>query len=814
MKRTIWSLLSVLAVVFGLSFSEGFSAGLIIVDESHWLPSPPAPGPDIRPWPRPMPPRFRPHVFSPLEVASVKANTKITDQIAVTTIDEEFYNPNPARLEGTFVFPLPKGAHVDKFAMEIDGHSVQAELLSADKARHIYEDIVRRAKDPALMEYAGRDIFKVRIFPIEPNSRKRITLSYTELLKSDSGLIGYVLPLNTEKFSSKPIHNLSAKIELETKRPIKSIYSPTHSVDIKRHGSTSATARYEATDVQPDSDLALYFAPEKDEIGLNLLTHRNSGEDGYFLLLASPGIDVKEKQVVLKDVVFVLDTSGSMAGKKIEQAKKALLFCVNNLNEGDRFEIMRFSTEVEPLFNKLADATTANRSKAEEFIKDLKAIGGTAIDDALRQALELKAGHSRDSDRGDRDGESTTRKDRSRPFVVIFLTDGCPTIGVTSEDEIAANAKRRAQGETRVFCFGIGSDVNTRLLDRIAQDTHAFSQYVLPDEDLEVKLSSFYSKIKDPVLAHPKLDFTGDIHASQLYPSPLPDLFKGEQLVLVGRYSGKGDSAITISGEVNGDTKKFTYETKFPGEATDNDFIPRLWAMRRVGYLLDEIRLHGESSELRDEATQLARKYDIVTPYTAYLIMEDESRRGVTMTTRSFQDFGQDVQARNEAELNWHSFKTETTGDAAAFRSRYGLALQQAQSPAPAATASAAEAQRSLSSSSPSSGQADARFRARYGLGPANTNFAFNGGVDDSKARLVEYSRQSKFVSGKTFFLNQTKWIDSAVQSAPKAKHVRVPLGSPEYFELAAKGPNVSAWLALGSNLQFLLGDTVYEIYE
>jgi len=294
----------------------------------------------------------------------------------------------------------------------------------------------------------------------------------------------------------------------------------------------------------------------------------------------------------------------------------------------------------------------------------------------------------------------------------------------------------------------------------------------------------------------------------------LPDLFKGEQLVLVGRYSGKGDSAITISGEVNGETKKFTYESRFAGEESDNDFIPRLWAMRRVGYLLDEIRLHGESTELRDEATQLARKYDIVTPYTAYLIMEDETRRNVPQTTRSFQDFGRDVEARKEAEASWGNFKTETTGDAAAFRSRYGLALQHAEAPAPAATASAGEALRSLSSSSVTSGQPDARFRARYGVGPTTPNSVYNGGMADTKSRLVEYSQQSKFVSGKTFFLNQSQWIDSAVQSAAKAKHVRVQLGTPEYFELAAKGPNVTAWLALGSNIQFLLGDTVYEVYE
>jgi Ca-activated chloride channel family protein len=713
-----------------------------------------------------------------LDVNYVKVHTRITDQVAVTSVDQEFYNPNPARLEGTFVFPIPKGAHINKFTMEIDGKQVEAELLSADKARRIYEDIVRKLKDPALLEYAGRDVFKVRIFPIEPNSKKRITLSYTELLKADNGLVSYGLPLNTEKFSAKPIRNVSVKVDLESKRPLKSIYSPSHSVEVKRHSATSATAGYEATDVQPDTDFALYFAPEKDEIGVNLLTHRRSDEDGYFLLLASPGVDVKEKQVVMKDVAFVLDTSGSMAGKKLEQAKKALQFCVENLNDGDRFEIIRFSTEVEPLFEKLVKATEQNRAKANDFIKDLKPIGGTAIDDALRKALALRPG-----------GED-------RPFVVIFLTDGRPTIGTTDEHQIVANVKKENDARTRVFCFGIGTDVNTHLLDRITEDTRAVSQYVLPDEDLEVKVSNFFSKIKEPVLANPTLKFTGDIRATKLYPSPLPDLFKGEQLVLVSRYSGKGDAAVIVEGTVNGAARKFTYEVSFPEEASANEFIPRLWATRRVGYLLDEIRLHGENSELRDEVTELARKYSIVTPYTAYLILEDETQRNVPMAQRSMQGFDGDSGARREAAQAWGGFKDDRAGGKAVASARYGMAFKSANAAAPAAVNGALEARRSL-------GLADMS-------GPASEASS----ADRSKERLVQYSQQTQFVAGKSFFQNDKQWTDSAVQKNPNAKRVRIQFASAEYFDLVAKNANALPWLALGQNVQFVLDNTIYDIYE
>ena len=775
MKR--WTFLSVLFVLFGAASLPCLGAGLIIVEDSNWHPES-MPPPVVPPhWPRPFPPP-RPHPFAPLDVNYVKIHTRITDQVAVTSVDQEFYNPNAARLEGTFVFPIPKGAHLNKFTMEIDGKQVEAELLPAEKAQHIYEDIVRKLRDPALLEYAGRDVFKVRIFPIEPNSKKRITLSYTELLKADDGLVSYVLPLNTEKFSAKPIRNVSVKVDLEGKRPLKSIYSPSHSVEVKRHSATSATAGYEANDVQPDTDFALYFAPEKDELGVNLVTHRRSDEDGYFLLLASPGVDVKEKQVVMKDVAFVLDTSGSMAGKKLEQAKKALQFCVENLNDGDRFEIIRFSTEVEPLFDKLVPASKSNRDRANDFIKDLKPIGATAIDDALRKALALRPG-----------GED-------RPFVVIFLTDGRPTIGTTDEDQIVANVKKENDGRTRVFCFGIGTDVNTHLLDRIAEDTRAVSQYVLPDEDLEVKVSSFFSKIKEPVLANPTLKFTGDIRATRLYPSPLPDLFKGEQMVLVGRYSGKGDAAVIVEGSVNGAARKFTYEVSFPDEASPNEFIPRLWATRRVGYLLDEIRLHGENAELRDEVTELARKYSIVTPYTAYLILEDETQRNVPMAMRSLQGFGGDGGARREAAQAWSDFKTESSGGMAVAGARFNRLYQAADAAAPATLNGALASRQALGLSN----------LPRAGAAPSP--------VDGDKERLVQYAQQTQFVAGKSFFQNEKQWIDSAVQKHPNAKQVRIQFGSAEYFDLVARHPQALPWLALGQNVQFVLDSTVYDIYE
>src|SRR4051812_47521166 len=221
--------------------------------------------------------------FAPLEVISHQVNVKIDGQVAVTSIDQEFYNPNDQRLEGSYMFPVPKGAHIDKFSMEIGGKSVDAELLPADKARGIYEDIVRKMRDPALLEYAGRDLFKVRVFPIEPRSRKPIKISYTELLRSDTGSVTYTYPLSTEKFSAQPIKDLSVKVDLKTASPLASIYSPSHKVEIKRDGANRAVVGYESKDEKPDTDFQLVYSSEDKDVGLSLVSRRETGDDGFFL---------------------------------------------------------------------------------------------------------------------------------------------------------------------------------------------------------------------------------------------------------------------------------------------------------------------------------------------------------------------------------------------------------------------------------------------------------------------------------------------------------------------------------------------------
>ncbi|MEY2409694.1 MAG: Ca-activated chloride channel [Verrucomicrobiota bacterium] len=792
MRRAFWLFL---LGFFGFTLST-FSAGLIIVhDEDFWrrAPAPWQPSPPSQP-PRDgvrfLPP---PPAWAPLETTFTKAAVVIKDQFATTSIEQEFYNPNPRQLEGTFLFPVPKGAQINKFTMEINGKTVEAELLAADKARGIYEDIVRKLRDPALLEYSGRDLFKVRIFPIEANARKRITLSYSQILKADSGLVNFAFPLNTEKFSARPIKTVSIKVDVETRRPLKSIYSPSHNVEIKRNGGNKATIGYEASDVKPDTDFQLFYSQEDGDLGVSLLTYKTAGDDGYFVLLAAPGSEMKQGKVFPKDVLFVLDTSGSMAGAKLEQAKKALTFCIENLNDGDRFELLRFATEVEPMFDRLNDATRENRARAQKFITGLRPLGGTAIDEALKKALSMRP------EKGD------------RPYVVIFLTDGRPTVGNTVEDQIVDTVKKAGGGNVRIFCFGIGTDVNTHLLDKITEETRAYSTYVLPEEDIEVKVSSFFTKVKDPVLASPKLFFPENVRVTKLYPSPVPDVFKGEQIVLAGRYSGKGDGAIRIEGSMNAETKTFAYDVKFAGESNDHEFIPRLWATRRVGYLLDEIRLRGESKELKDEVTELARKYSIVTPYTAYLIQEDEKSRGIAQNVRtmSIDRFGVDGR---EAEVFFREQNRATDGGAAVSGARSSFHLKSATSAGDAILAGGAESLRAERSLMPPASAPMARASRNGGGWAADVTRLTETPATIRTDAAKKLAEQGRFVGGKTFFQNQDKWVDSELQKKTPATRVRLSIGSPEYFDLLRKHPQTTQWLALGSKIEFLLDNTIYEI--
>jgi Ca-activated chloride channel family protein len=547
----------------------------------------------------------------PLAMLNHQVTITIDNQVATTKVEQTFRNHTERQLEATYIFPVPKGASVDKFTMWVNGKEVKGELLPANQARDIYTSFVRRTQDPGLLEYMDSKLFRLKIFPVPPRGDQKLTLSYRGVAPREGDIVEYTYPLRTNGKATSTLEKFSINVDLKDKNAVTNVYSPTHAINVTRPTDKEAKIAFERDQAILDKDFQLFYTVSNKagtDIGLTAMMHRPiKSENGYFMLLVSPRVEMSKDKQLPRDMVFVLDTSGSMSEDgKIKQAQKALKYCLNNLNPKDRFGLMNFATSVDKYKPGLLAADKDQIEGAKKWVDGLEAAGGTAIDDALKEALDMRS------------------KDDSRTFTIVFFTDGQPTIGELNPEKILKNVSARNTANTRIFTFGVGNDVNATMLDTLADQTRAVSTYVRPSEDIEVKTSSLYGKISNPVLANLKLSAGGDIHLLEMYPPQLPDLFHGGQLVVLGRYKGKGPSALTLTGSVGKDKKDFVYEVSFPEKTNDDkSFVEPIWARRKVGYLLDQIRANGEKKELTDEVLALAKKYGIATPYTSYLVVPD-----------------------------------------------------------------------------------------------------------------------------------------------------------------------------------------------
>jgi Ca-activated chloride channel homolog len=714
--RTRWSLL------VGLLLALGTAACACVV-----IPPPP-PRPDIKP------------LY--LQVKSQNVETTINDQVARTTVTTTLHNPHDRQVEGTFLFPLPANASVSSFSYWMGDKEMKGEVLDRDKARKVYEDIVRTMRDPALLEYDGAGLFKASIFPIPAGGDAKTKLEFTQVLKAENGIVRYTHAVKLGR-SNPNIGKLIVSVNIRSQAPIKSVYSPTHRIDVVRKSDTSVSAGLELDETDFNQDFDLYYTLADKDFGLNILTHRPEGEDGYFMMLLAPKQDWGAGEIENKDVIFAVDTSGSMMGNKIEQAKKAFEYCLGALKPGDRFGLITFSTETRHFEDKLVPASADNVKRAKTFVGKLDAGGSTALNDALVQAAELIGKRS------------------DRPAMVIFLTDGMPTSGETDNEKIIKNMAKANKSGTddaaadrlgRLFIFGVGDDVNTHLLDRLAEGNGGATNYVRPSEDIEAAVSSLYSKMSHPVLSDVKVKI-GSVQAHDIYPNKLPDLFVGNQIVLAGRYDGSGGSAITLTGTSGGKEKSYTYETTFQKENSGNAFLARVWATRRIGYLLDQIRLNGESDEAKKEVVTLALKFGIVTPYTSALVQEDKTIAG------------------------------NAPGQQRAFTQ---------------AAAAPTMANGSLNAGGPAPAYAREAMKAQTGAGAVHA------------AQSVQLMKEGAQVQGqfqtyqtagrRTFFRDSEWWRDSTWK--PQQKVLKVKAFSEAYFDLIKARPELAQYLALGPQVQ------------
>jgi Ca-activated chloride channel family protein len=754
-------------------------------------------GPVIRPHPHPRPPRTL-----PLVIERHAVNVKIDDGVATTTVKQTFRNPNGIALEGTYVFPLAEDAAIGAFSMMMGGKMVAGEVLEKQKAAQIYRDIVARALDPALLEYVGRRLFQARVFPIPASGTTEVEMTFSETLQRSASLFEYRYPFRTEGVSPHPVGEATVVVDVASKTPMRAIYSPSHKVDVVKKGDFEARISFEQKGYQADRDFVVALGLGTDPIGATLLSHVETGGEGSFVLVLSPSIEVKAAKTIAKDVIFVADTSGSMAGDKIEQLKRALSFCLKNLNKEDRFGLITFSTEPKLFAEKMRAVDVGAIDEALKYVSELRALGGTNINGALMKALELNA------------------SEKERPVSVIFLTDGNPTVDVTDPEAILKNVREKAKG-VRLFVFGIGRDLNPVLLDRLGEENRGSRDYVDDREDIEVKVSGFYEKIANPILSDVKVTFEGG-SIDEVYPKTLPDLFRGSQLLLTGRFKGEGEVKVKLAGKVNGEAAEHTFALKIGGSSKQPS-LPRLWAVRKVGYLLDQIRMNGEQKELKDEVVRLGTKYGIVTPYTSFLVMEDQPVTGGPRRD------GWDRQTPRPGGGGggatggggWRG------GDAGGFERR----APAGSAPAPAADEvlkrAAGEVLRGRSKAKKdhdeTPAERDAVLRLEAEKKEAQDKF-FTDSVTLSKHLKTLREAQGggsqggivKTIGDRTFIYRHGLYVESAIlamePAAIESKIRKVEAYSAEYFDLMTKAPELAQVLALGENLLFLHGGSIIQI--
>lgn len=763
-KSSYW-LLSLVAVLF----LSGMAAGQVVLIHIH--PHHHFPLPRPIPQPRPEPGSYK--------IDALEVNASIKDQVAQVQVSQTFQNTGSRQMEVCFVFPLPYDGAVDKLTLMVDGKEFEAKLLPAEEARKLYEEIVRKNKDPALLEWMGQGLFKTSVFPVPAGAKRTVNLRYTQLCRQSQGLTDFLFPLAMARYTSGPLSKLKLRVAIESSQPIKNVYSASHEVEIERPDEKHAVIKLEKQDEIPSADFRLFYDATTEGIGASVLSYRpEEDEPGYFLLLASPKIESNEGKPPAKTVVFVVDRSGSMSGEKIDQAKRALKFVLNNLREDDTFNIVAYDSSIETFRPELENFNDQTRQAAIGFVEGLFAGGSTNIAGALERAFGML-------------------NDSKRPTYVVFLTDGLPTAGETNEAKIVEKAKQANNVRARLFSFGVGYDVNSRLLDRLVSANFGQSEYVRPDEDIEAAVSKLYQRIGTPVLTKVSLAFdvegaspSDGSMVTRVYPSGEFDLFAGDQAVIVGRYAKPGAAKVTLSGEVGDDEESYTFSAELTDKSPDdtNAFIAKLWAARRVGEIIDELDLKGRNEELIKELVELATKHGILTQYTSFLADDDGAN----------------------------------PGDLAGNTRRAGLVAEESLSQA---EGQFGFAQRAAKSSFKSAPQADAHSLGGFGGGgrfdrlaaPERQHIAGaaargNALYYDARNDRSEVATNILQRGRKTFFRQGAKWVDSSLTEEEQKKTQKVERYSREFFDLVSRhGQHVSQYLAIDDPVVVKLDGQVYE---
>jgi len=697
---------------------------------------------------------------APVTVSSVDAVVKITDQVATTSITMAMTNPGSSQAEAQVVIPVPEGVAVRSIHYDgVAGSEPNAELLPREKAREIYDAIVRSMRDPALVEFVGYNLIKTSAFPIAPGATQKITITYEQIVAANAGRIEYTLPRSQVDSSSAAPWNIS--VDVESTRPIALLHSSSHAINVQKPSATRCIVQ--VPQGQGSGSFRLTYAPEPtnpDQLAYSLLTYPDAllnqaatikpGENaitatpaatnaatggGYFMLVVAPPAATEQTKTPKREMVLVLDRSGSMRGEKWNQAQAAAIQVINGLNEGELFNIVDYSDSIASYAAAPVAKDAKSAADAREYIQRLAPSGGTNIHDALLEALR------------------PAPADATLPMV-LFLTDGLPTIGERNEARIREAIKAGNSANRRIFTFGVGHDVNFPLISAISTASRATTTVVDPKEDVEVKVSQVFSRLKGPLVTEPTLSAATNAGEQstrlirELMPPTLPDVFEGDQIIVLGQYVGTEPFKVRISGNFNGRERTWEIPVDPANASTRNGFVPRLWANRKVGLLADQARqmqadptVNQNDPRLKEivgEIVALSTRFGVLSEYTAFLAREDAAP--------NFDLSG----ALREAQTNVDRYAGGMRSGTAGAAQQMDLQLKQESRTAPAANAAWRD-------------------------------------LDNNEVVALNVNN----IAAQTYFNRANIWIDSRImldnndgKDLPKPDQT-ISFGSPEYAELS-----------------------------
>jgi Ca-activated chloride channel homolog len=542
----------------------------------------------------------------------------IKGKIATTVLEQTFRNELDQDIEATYIAPVPPDATVTNFAMLFGSEWVEATIKASEQAKKEFDSAVKNQQDAALASQTTAVPQNPSAAPppaafltkvsLAAKAERSVRLTYTQVLNGEVGLTRYIYPLSSSNLTDEKVGDLLVSVKIIENDEIRAVYSPTHGegVEVSRPDKNTAEVVYRAQNLSAKQNFELIYTQSSDRFGLNLASYRErDDEDGFFVLVGAPQLEVKTDDVIQKDFVFVLDVSGSMQGEKATQAKKALNGILSALNTGDRFIVVTFSSGVTPFADILQPLD--RRADAQQWVTNFPVAGGTNINDAVISAL-----NTTDQSKGA----------KARPHIVVFLTDGLATNGVIDTRAILENVRATIKPQTRIYTIGVG-DVNKDLLASLAEENRGTGLFVTATEPLEKPLASFYAAIDNPVLVDLALNY-GDVEVYDVYPNPIPDMFLGGQVVVTGRYKKGGATTVTLNGNINGEKHTSTYkDIKFVEKAADSastSYVSRLWAQRKVDAMLRQINTNGPDEQIVAQIRDLGMRYNIITPYTSFVV--------------------------------------------------------------------------------------------------------------------------------------------------------------------------------------------------